>query len=318
MNKQALPFLSIVIPTAGFGYESSDLLECLKSVTSLDYPAYEVIVVSEKPLDINYILAHVKPRGGEHLSIRFYTEGGGASRNRNKGIEVAQGDLVAFTDDDCVVDQQWLRCIIKALLKDPEVGAVCGKCLPLWKQDPPRYLKNSISKAIELNHVFGIEERAYLKEVHTVMGHNMAFKKKIFDKVGLFDPSLGPNVRKGYPLLRYYAGNDVEISLRLRRHGYKILYEPRAIVYHIIDWRKMTLRYILKQVWFIGRARFLRKKKYPEYGVDMQTGMLHLLTSISFRLVAFLLTRNLQHLVKAMLRLGFLIEKIRSLATCYS
>jgi GT2 family glycosyltransferase len=297
-EKEMLPFVSVVIPTAG--KRLPELLKCIKSIKSLNYPFYEVIVVSDKPLD-QFIRSYVKD-----LDIKFYT-GGGVSNNRNKGIQIARGTFVALTDDDCVVDKNWLKCLVKTLLKEPDAGAVSGRILPLWERNPPCYLRKLIPT---IQFAFAFEERTTSKELHTLFGSNVVFRKKALCEVGLFDPSFGPNNAEGRKL---WYGENVDLAHRLMRRGYKIIYNPEAIVKHKIGTSRMKLTYILKRVWLEGRVRSILNQKYPEYRVGMQTSTLHLSKSTCVRLIIFLLTGNLRHLVEALLRLGFLMEKLKTL-----
>src|SRR5207253_2626968 len=100
----------------------------LRSLIALDHPAFEIIVIDQSSDDITGELA--RGLAGVDSRIRYvHSRRVGLSCGRNDGIAESHGDVVAFTDDDCVVDPGWLSAI-EAEMDDPEVAGVFGRVLP--------------------------------------------------------------------------------------------------------------------------------------------------------------------------------------------
>jgi len=129
-TKPEYPLVTIVVPTAGV---RPDLLtRCVKSLTALRYPAYEIVVVDNRSQSMfdggTEIWSESWIEESDSAStVRVVREARpGASYARNTGIAAAHGDIVAFTDDDVEVDANWLSGIVDAFNSSPEVKCVTG------------------------------------------------------------------------------------------------------------------------------------------------------------------------------------------------
>ena len=117
------PFATVVVPTIARDLER--LTATVASLRALDYPRYEVIVVDNRTGPTIALALREDER------VRVVSESRpGASAARNRGVQSAMGELVAFTDDDAVVDPQWLRSIATRFRSDPDVEGVGGLVLP--------------------------------------------------------------------------------------------------------------------------------------------------------------------------------------------
>lgn len=228
LEMKDFPLVSIVICT----FNRKNLLsDCLTSIFSMEYPRslYEVIIVDGGSND-----------GTEELltkfsDIRFVVERKyGLAYARNKGAELAQGSVVAYTDDDCIVDQQWLRNLVAGFKKSESIAGVGGPVYPLHPEIiPPKIL---VKPALGL-----FDEGNREKLVQGIITSNSAFKREIFRTVK-FDESLGIT-RRGKLIL---CGEDVVFSKTIRDHGYLLLYTPHAKVYHQIQTNRIRVRYIIR------------------------------------------------------------------------
>lgn len=232
-NVQPLPRVSVVVPA----WNAAPMLEaCLQSLNRLDYPDYEIIVVDDGSTDETPNLVKRFPR------VRYirHDRNLGLGTARNTGIAAATGEIVAFTDADCVVDEHWLTYLVKELVSGDYV-CVGGPNLPPLVDD---YVATAVR--------FAPGNPRHVMLSHTVAEHvpgcNMAFYKWVFDRVGGFDPVFTR------------AGDDVDICWRVQDAGYKIGFAPAAVVWHH---RRSTLTGYLRQQIGYGEAEALLVKKHP-------------------------------------------------------
>jgi len=223
-----LPFVSIVVCT----YNREDFLKkCLYSIFSMDYPRdrYEVIVIDGGSTDGTEKLSEEFPQ------IRFIVESKyGLAYARNMGAKLAVGSIVAYTDDDCVVDKRWLRHLVKGFQLSDSIIGVGGPVLPLHSKTVP--------KKILVNAALGLYNKGEkMKIVRGIITSNSAFKREIF-KYFKFDETLKVT-RRGKLIL---CGEDVDFCRRLTKQGYKLLYTPYAKVYHQLDRKRLNVWYIVR------------------------------------------------------------------------
>ncbi|MGD2147296.1 MAG: glycosyltransferase [Anaerolineae bacterium] len=199
-----LPTVTVVVPA--YNAEST-IAECIHSLLVLDYPQdqRELIVVDNASTDATAQV--LEQLGGRIVALTESKRGPSAARNR--GVRAATGEVVAFTDSDCVVDRDWLRRIMPRLT-DETVGVVGGRILA-------RHPHNEIEAYGEQIHS---QDKAINGSIPPyVISMNWASRRSLFRHVGLFDEALN-------------RGQDVDLSWRILRHGYRLVYEPSAVVYH--------------------------------------------------------------------------------------
>ena len=212
----------------------ADLRRCLASLGELEAPA-EVVVVDNGP------------PGGEteriatEFSVRYVHEPSpGQARARNAGINAASGELIAFTDDDCVVDPHWLDALAIDFA-DPAVGLVTGCIAPFELETPAQYL-------FEAHGGFERTGKRRLWDPTEVSpaeitgqvgaGANMIFRRRVLEEIGGFSEDLGP----GTPAR---SGDDKDAFYRLLVAGHRILYTPERVVRHRHRESPQALRRVL-------------------------------------------------------------------------
>jgi hypothetical protein len=128
VDEDSLPFVSVVIPTA---FQRVELLgRCVAAVCAQDYPRFEVIVSDNRPDEGLERAAHWRHLM-EDPRVRVVAEPlTGSSAARNRGVQVAHGEVTAFLDDDAVPVQGWLRAVGRRFALEPETDAVTGLLLP--------------------------------------------------------------------------------------------------------------------------------------------------------------------------------------------
>jgi len=227
-ENQKLPFVSVVVCT----YNRKNLLKsCLNSIYAQDYPKskFEVIIIDGGSTDGTKELCKQFPK------IRFIVESKhGLAYARNKGAELARGSIVAYTDDDCIVDKQWLRNLIPGFQFSELIAGVGGPVYPLHPEIIP--------KKIYVEAALGFFNRGdSIKLVKGFIMPNAAFKKEIF-KIVKFDESLG-TTRRGKLIL---GSEDDDFCQSITNSGYKLLYTPHAKVYHQVILKRVRVPYIIK------------------------------------------------------------------------
>lgn len=203
---------------------------------------YEVIVIDNNSNDnTKGVVESFSPTFNGKLRYLFEPKQG-KPYALNLGIKEAKGEIIAFTDDDCIVDSAWLLNIKKSFTEcETEIGIVGGKVFPLWLTNKrPGWLKEYFFGPLG---VLDWGETSFLinKSSKLFFGNNFAFKKDLFDKYNNFDNKM-------------INAHDTEICLRFLRNGIKGFYNPNMKVSHKISAGRLTPRYFYK--WFYKRGKF--------------------------------------------------------------
>lgn len=227
-----LPKISVVVCTYNGSATISDTLDGLLTV---DYPDFEVIVVNDGSTDKT---ADIVCRYPFQL---ISTENGGLSCARNTGIRAAQGEIVAFIDDDAYPDKHWLRYLAYSYLTTDHGGVGGPNILPPNDGLIATCVANAPGGPV---HVLTTDEIA-----EHIPGCNMSFRRDVLLEVGGLDPIFRT------------AGDDVDLCWRVQHTGRTIGFHPAAIVWHH---RRNSLKAYWNQQKGYGRAEALLERKWPE------------------------------------------------------
>ena len=226
------PRVSVVV----CAYNAERTMEaCLASLETLDYPDYEVVVVNDGSKDRTLEISERFP----YCRI-ISQENKGLSVARNVGAEAATGEIVAYTDSDCVADPDWLTYLVGRMV-DGDLAACGGPNFP-----PPE--DSLVPAAVAVSpggptHVLISDEVA-----EHIAGCNMAFRRDVLLELGGFDPQYRA------------AGDDVDICWRFQDAGHTIGFSAAAIVWHF---RRNTVKAYLNQQRGYGKAEALVYAKHP-------------------------------------------------------
>jgi glycosyltransferase involved in cell wall biosynthesis len=222
----------------------------LKSLREMLIPAdlfWELIVVDNNSSDGTKTVVE-KFQNPLNAKVRYIFESQpGQSYARNAGVREAQGNIIAFTDDDTRVDPLWLLNVKNAFDQFDCMG-LGGKVIPIWPcKTPPWVNVNGPYRIMNVIPSFDYGNEPI--EIKTPpFGANMAFKKVAFEKYNLFRTDLGPIRTIPTP------GDDTEFGRRLIRGGERIIYTPNAIVYHPVDKERATKKYFCLWYFRYGRS----------------------------------------------------------------
>jgi glucosyl-dolichyl phosphate glucuronosyltransferase len=229
---------------------SESLAKALSSLSVQVLPnsvEWEVLVVdnnsSDTTREVAQLFCHQHP-----ARFRYTFEPKqGKSHALNRAVREARGEIVAFTDDDVIVEPTWLQNLT-ASLQGGEWTGVGGRTLPEQGFVPPRWLALENRYALAPLAIFdkGLT-RCELKE--PPFGNNMAYRKWVIEKYGGFRADLGPRAGSSMP----QKSEDSEFGNRLLAAGERFCYEPNAIVYHCVPRERIEKEYFLE--WWFDKAR---------------------------------------------------------------
>jgi GT2 family glycosyltransferase len=226
------PRISVVVCTHN---GERTIRQCLERLTSLRYPQYEVIVVSDGCTDATDAIAQSIP-----ACTLVRTKHAGLGAARNAGIRHASGEIVAFLDDDAYPDFDWLH-YLGATFAESSHAAVGGPNIP---PHDDRLVASCVARAPGGPVHVLITDR----EAEHIPGCNMAFRREALEAVGGFDPRFR------------VAGDDVDVCWRLQATGHTVGFCAGAVVFHH---RRDSLRGYVRQQYEYGKAEGLLARKWP-------------------------------------------------------
>ncbi|MCJ7768188.1 glycosyltransferase family 2 protein [Candidatus Bathyarchaeota archaeon] len=233
-----LPFVSVVIPAHN---EENQITKCLESVVGTGYQNLEIIVIDDNSTD-----------GTAEVASRYATQvitrrsRGGIAAARNNGLQVVRGEIVAFVDADCVVDESWLHMLLSHY-RDSKIAGVGGV---IGTRESSLFAKYRSYVARE-------EYADSPNPVHgtsSIPGGNSSYRTDVLRSIGGFNPAFAQP--SGF--------EELELGYRIRKHGYLLVGEPRAVVWHL---REGSLRNWLAGAYAAGYVapRFLGRYRDREF-----------------------------------------------------
>ncbi|MBN1477802.1 glycosyltransferase [Candidatus Sumerlaeota bacterium] len=230
------PFISIVVPALN---AAGQIGRCLESLHALGWPESrrEIIVVDNASQDgTGEIAANL---GATVIQERHP----GVAAARNAGWRAARGELIAFTDSDCIASPQWLRLLAPAF-DDPRVAGAGGRLTP----DTP---KTTVEEYIIAKDILS-QERALRDELLSppfLVTANAMYRRSVLEEMGGFDEWFA------------VAGEDADLAWRVQWAGHTLAHIPEAEVVHC---HRATLRGLRRQTWSYGVGTTHLFKKHRE------------------------------------------------------
>ncbi len=250
--------LSIIIPT----YNRKDKLsQCLDVLLNQNYPAdkYEIIIIDDGSTDgTEEAVAGINnPR---ITYIKQQNRGAGAAINT--GAKVAKGEILAFTEDDCIVNAEWLKTIMALFKKYPNASAFVGPC-------PYAELEAILNKKTRRNN--GDLVKMELKKMNTFLNignGSFAIKKEAFEKIGGYDES-------------FKAEEDLDFNIRLLKQGYDIFISQELKAMH---YARNKMMQVFKRTYklAISEAKLVKRHFGRRFTLYISSGLFNLDKTFSF------------------------------------
>ncbi|KYH38260.1 MAG: Mycofactocin system glycosyltransferase [Candidatus Bathyarchaeota archaeon B23] len=224
------PHISVVIPVKN---SAGTIGELLDSLMKLDYnwERLEILVVDGRSTDGTREIV-------ERYPVRLLEEEGrGLNAARNTGVRYSKGEIIAFTDGDCIVPSDWVRTLAENF-RDPSVGFV-GGLVEGYHRDSflSIYMDETLFHAVP--SFTTRSEATDLRLLRFPAGCNMAFRRHALEKIDLFDERI------------YYGFDDLEPVEELGLRGFRIVLDPRVLIWHK---HRTTLWAMIKQHFNYGRG----------------------------------------------------------------
>lgn len=207
MSKSNLDLISVIIPVYN---DSKRLKICLEALENQTYPQdlYEVIVVDNNSKE------NIQATVDRFDRVKLTSEKKpGSYAARNRGISLAKGEILAFTDSDCIPAANWLEMGIKRLKSVSNCGLVGGK-IEIFFKDP-----HNPTAAEIYDTATNLQQKKYIEEYKYGATANLFTWKKVFEDVGYFDSNLK-------------SGGDGEWGLRVHSRGYTLVYGEDVPIAH--------------------------------------------------------------------------------------
>ena len=256
MELPTVPLVSVIISV--YNGEKT-IAKCLDSVLKLDYPSFEMIVIDDFSNDATekILRTYKKITYGRAL----YNHG--QALCRNEGVAKAKGEYIAFLDADTTVDSQWLTQLLKCHIHAPAAVGGAQHC-PKDATPMQKLLFAFMSRVGFITEYQGTK----IRQVNHLPSCFVLYWKNTFTGMG------------GFRNLRY--GEDPDLNYRLRKAGYKLMYNPGAIVYH---YPPETLRAFLRKMYKYGEAQGMLVK---EYGIFRRIQVVPFITLIVIAVLSIL------------------------------
>ncbi len=206
--------ISLIIATCN---RSDSLKRTLAKVEQQQTDAsWELVIVNNRSTDETpeFLKRFAEQSSLDVVVVHEYKPGLGNARNA--GLKVARGEVLAFTDDDCLPADDYLQETLNVFREDPKIGFIGGRILLYDPTDQPVTIKEStVREEIPAGQFI---------EAGVIHGANFAFRKNALLEAGGFDPFFGAG--------SFYSVEDIDGAARVSALGWKGVYDPRPLVFH--------------------------------------------------------------------------------------
>jgi GT2 family glycosyltransferase len=241
--------LSVVVTSYDL-QRKKDIIDLLDSIQAQVCNDFEVVYITER----SRLLYDFVKKAIEERKIRgkvIHNDGSwGLSECRNIGVKHSEGDVVAFVDDDVILDPNWSCAILNAFKTLDDIIGATGPAYPYWVDGRADWLPTELDWLIGCTRWFKSDAPV---QVRNCWGMNMCFRREAFESAGLFSFSAGFVSGKA---VNGRIGEDVEFSLRVKRLSRKKLYYlPDMKVLNKVYAYRLSSRFIVARSSWIGYSR---------------------------------------------------------------
>lgn len=242
--------ISIIVCTYNRSPVLRRMLDSFYKQEYLEDIKYELLIVDNNSKDETKLLAseYIHDPACKYI----FEPRQGLSVARNRGVDESKGEIIAFLDDDVIVDKHWLKNLEECYL-ETKADAVGGRAYLIMEKEPPDWLgpafKNILSE-VELGN-----DRQFPANGEGLYGLNLSFRRSVLTDAGKFDEKLG---RTGSQLL---GAEEAVLLKKVYLQKKLIVYEPKAVVGHIIGADRMEWGYFLRLAIDNGKTKNLKEPK---------------------------------------------------------
>ena len=245
--------LSVVIGTYNRSGSLRRTLAALSGQQTAPRLTWEIVVVDNNSTDDTRAVVDAFSRACS-VRVRYVFEPRqGVSHARNTGIRTAEGDILAFTDDDCRPEPTWVQAVVDCMLRHRADG-LGGRILPEWSSPPPAWLATeqhlwTTLAMLDDSAIRRVELGPWQREHgFRVWGANMAFRRSAFDAGRVFDPRIGGIGKKKY------SHEDIRLVRQVVEAGKVVMYDPMPTVHHWVGPERMRKAFFRRHSFYYGEG----------------------------------------------------------------
>ncbi|MFE4105683.1 hormogonium polysaccharide biosynthesis glycosyltransferase HpsE [Almyronema epifaneia] len=258
-----MTLVTVAIPTFNGEQRLPQVLECLLRQVNLEKIVWEVLVVDNNSTDATAkITRHYQQTWPSDSSLQYcFAAKQGAAFARQKAIEVAQGDIVAFLDDDNLPAENWVEQVAQFAIAHPQAGAFGSRIYGCFEVEPPQQIAEKIAPFLAIVNRGEEPHQYYANQRVLPPGAGLAVRKQAWVEsvpANLFLNYLGQCANANT------ASEDLEVLIHIQKVGWQIWHNPAMVVYHQIAKERLQERNVLMLLRRIGLSRFhIRMLRYP-------------------------------------------------------
>lgn len=230
------PFVSIIIPT----YNREEMLSVtVDSFINQSYPKdrYEIIIVNNNSTDNTQEIINRFIEKSENIKTLFEPRQG-VHFARNSAAKIAKGEILYYTDDDMIADENLLVNLVQVFIDNPDVASASGKILPKWEKKPPKWVTELCN-----NYLLSLNDMGKKTIIRDgdfcVFSCHQAMRRDVFFKSGGFNPE---NTQG-----EWLGDGETGLNIKIQNLGYKFAYVGTSVIYHMIPPSRMTQKYLNKR-----------------------------------------------------------------------
>jgi len=251
--------VSIIIPTRN---RTQYLRGALESIQEQRFAlgGYEIIVVDNGSTDDTRQVVGALNKSGTKEIRYVYDDRPGLHIGRHRGAEVAQGGILLYGDDDIVASPDWVAEIARCY-QDSRVGVVGGKIVPCWEAEPLPWVEAFRDYLSLLDVGEGIQQ---LHTANDMCGCNLSVRRDVLFEVGGFNPDAMPQ-----EFIKYRGDGETALMNKVLWSGYRLVYNGRAIVEHVISPDRLTMDYFKRRAFNQGISNSFTDVR-AAHGLDLR------------------------------------------------
>ena len=242
------PLVSIII--CAFSSKRFDMtVDCINSIFNNTYKNYEIILVIDGNERLKQKIED-RFKDVDEIIVIGNKKDSGPSIARNHGIEIANGNIIAFIDDDAVAPNDWLERIAKNFSDNQDIIVIGGRLLPIYNNNNNKYkLPEELLWIVGCTYNGHPENKQFMRNV---ISANMAVKKDIFKEIN-FETMHNKKNRFFTPIKQL---EDTLFCVRINNRVHNaVLYDPDIIVHHNVPIERLRIEYILKRTFSEGMLK---------------------------------------------------------------